>query len=200
MSGQVDALRKLPFDYASVVVEEVPETPRTPEELAEDEAIRFQAMTQGVQVITEGKTLSRKVILRSAHPMATAEEKQGKAFRIADRVGLLPLAEFAYHAISGMDTSDMGAMAAIYEMLKDCIHPADWNKFRAYAKEIKADTDDLMEVVTQTTELLTANPTVPDSGYSQDSPQTQPSGMDNSSGQTAGLVPVGELDPQAFMR
>jgi hypothetical protein len=202
MSAQVsshDALRLLPDDYASVVSEVIPETPRSPEELAEDQAIRAQAAVEGVPVITEGKALARKVLLRSQHPQATEAEKQGRMFRIADRVGLLPLAEFAYHANSGMDTSDMGALAAIYEMLKDCIRPEEWDAFIRYGKEIKADVEDLMDVVNQTTELLTARPTGQGSDYSQPSTQTSDSGMDASS-QTAGLVNVADLGKLASMR
>jgi len=202
MSGQVnahDALRLLPEDYASVVAEVIPETPRSPEEIAEDNAIKAQAVTEGVAVITEGKTLARKVILRTAYEGAPTEHKQGKMFRISDRVGLLPLAEFAYHANSGMDTGDMGAMAAIYEMLKDCIRPEEWPAFLRWGKDIKADVEDLMDVVNQTTELLTARPTVPGSGYSQPSMETSDSGMEDSS-QTGGLVNVADLGRLASMR
>jgi hypothetical protein len=187
-----EALRLLPSDYASVIAEEVPET-RTAEDLAEDEAIRLQAKVEGVELITEGRTLARKVILRSRHEMATEDEKQGRMFGIADRVGLMPLAEFAYHASSGMDTGDMGAMAAIYEMLQDCIRPEEWPAFKRYAKQIKADVEDLMDCVQQTTELLTANPTQRESGYSHPSSKVSDSLTDNSSGQTAGLIPVADL-------
>ncbi len=201
MSGSVnphDALRLLPDDYASVIAEVIPETPRTPEELAEDNAIRAQATVEGVAVVMDGKTLARKVILRSQHSQATAAEKEGRMFGIADRVGLLPLAEFAYHANSGMDTGDMGAMAAIYEMLKDCIRKEEWPAFIRYGKEIKADVEDLMDVVNQTTELLTARPTGQGSDYSQPSTQTSDSGMADSS-PMAGLVNVADLGKLASM-
>jgi hypothetical protein len=193
-----DALRLLPEDYASVITETIPETPRSPQEIAEDNAIKHQAVTEGVTVVMNGRALARKVILRSAHPQATAGEKQGKAFGIADRVGLLPLAEFAYHANSGMDTGDMGAMAAIYEMLKDCIRPEEWPAFIRYGKQIKADVEDLMDVINQTTELLTARPTGQGSDYSQPSTQTSDSGTANSSA-PAGLVSVADLGKLASM-
>lgn len=202
-----DALRLLPHDYASVQTETIPESSLTEEERdelrernAENDAIRFQASTEGVSVITEGRTLARKVILRTAYEHASDAHKEGRMFSIADRVGLLPLAEFAFHANSGMDTGDMGALAAIYEMLKDCIEPKEWDKFRAYAKEIKADVEDLMDVVNQTTELLTARPTERQSGYSQPSPSTSGSLTDNSSGQAGELIPVADLGRVASMR
>lgn len=183
MAQQVDskqALRLLPTDYASVQVERVEDT-RTPEEIAEDEATRIQARSEGVDVITDGKKLARRV------------EFEGKEFGIADKVGLMPLMEFAYHANSGIDTSDMGALAAIYEMLKDCIHPEEWDKFRAHAKEKKAGAEELMPVVQQTVELLTARPTSQESVSSSPSRQMSDSLTDTSSGQRDGLVPVTDL-------
>lgn len=186
------ALRSLPADYASVVTETVTEE-RTPEQLAEDEATRFQAMSEGVEVIQDGKTLARRVTF------------MGKQFRIADKVGLMPLMEFAYHANSGLSTDDMGALVAIYEMLKDCIAddppldeqgekagPSEWDHFVKHAKASKADAEDLMPVVQQTIELLTARPTSPESDSSKPSQQTSDSLTDTSSAIT-GLVPVADL-------
>lgn len=208
MAQQVDpkqALRLLPQEYASVVVEEVSDT-RTPEQIAEDDATRMQAQAEGVDLIKDGKDLAKRVAL--------GKEKDRKEFRIADAVGLMPLMEFAYHANSGLDTSDMGAMAAIYEMLHDCISEdadphrtenlnsdgtlkkgaqTEWDRFRAHAKHIKAGAEELMEVVQQTVELLTARPTSQESGSLRPSPRTSDSLMDTSSGQREMLVPVGDL-------
>lgn len=193
MAQQVDpkqALRLLPQDYASVQVEQVFDT-RTPEEIAEDEATRIQARSEGVDLITDN-TEDRKKLARRV-------EFEGKEFGIADKVGLMPLMEFAYHANSGIDTSDMGALAAIYEMLKDCIHPEEWDKFRAHAKHVKAGAEELMPVVQQTVELLTARPTSPESDSSSPSRQMSPSLTDTSSGQREGLVPVTDLGKLASL-
>lgn len=170
----------------TIEVEQVPDT-RTPEQRAEDEAVRVQAKTEGVDLPRDPATgeLLRKVPF------------MGREFRIANEVGLLPLMEFAYHANSGMDTSDMGALAAMYEMLRDCIHPEDWPAFRAYATAKKAGAEQLMETVQAATELLTARPTVPESGYSSP-PRTMPDSLtDSSSGQRAGLVQVSNLGKAA---
>jgi len=192
-----EALRLLPEDYRTVEVENVPDT-RTPEEMAEDQAISFQAMTEGVDVVREGRTLARKVFLRTRYQHAPEAHRTGRMFRIADRIGLMPLAEFAYHANSGMDTGDIGALAAIYEMLQDCIHPDDWAAFRRYAKEIKADTEDLMDTVNQTVELLTANPTGKESDFSQPSPRTSDSLTESYSNPAAkDLISVPELIQRA---
>jgi hypothetical protein len=165
-----------------IEVESVPDA-RTPEQRAEDDAVRVQAMTEGVELPRDPDTgqVMRKVPF------------MGRDFRIADEVGLMPLMEFAYHANSGMSTSDMGALAAMYEMLRDCIHEDEWAAFRAHATEKKAGAEQLMETVQAATELLTARPTMPVSGSSSQSPTTRDSLTDSSSGPRAGLVPVSDL-------
>lgn len=47
----------------------------------------------------------------------------GERFRLADKVGLMPLLKFSAH--SDLSTSDPGALAAMYAMLRDCIHPGN---------------------------------------------------------------------------
>jgi len=108
-------------------------------------------------------------------------EFAGQVFRISDRVGLMPLMKFAHAADEGLDTSDMRALAAMYDLVRDCIYagteadpdPAisalkpgqpgydagDWDKFERLATKIKAQGDDLMTLVQQVVEVLTARPT-----------------------------------------
>jgi len=50
----------------------------------------------------------------------------GSSFRISEKVGILPLMEFASLSAQDVDTSDMGALAAMYELLKQCIDDRDW--------------------------------------------------------------------------
>src|SRR5437868_11446757 len=50
---------------------------------------------------------------------ARTVEFMGERFRIAEKIGLMPLLKFSAHA--DMSTSDPGALAAMYSMLKDCI-------------------------------------------------------------------------------
>lgn len=48
-------------------------------------------------------------------------EFMGSSFRVASKVGIMPLMKFAAAADAGIDTSDMAALSAIYAMLRDCI-------------------------------------------------------------------------------
>ena len=47
-------------------------------------------------------------------------EFMGRNFRIAEKVGLMPMLKFSAHA--DLRTTDPGAMAAMYEMIRDCIY------------------------------------------------------------------------------
>jgi hypothetical protein len=152
----------------------------TPAEKAEAEATAIQAMSEGVE-----------------KPEGRHFEFMGKTFRLADKVGLMPLMRFAHMASNGMDTDDdfMGAMAAIYDMIRDVIHADQWAAFQAHAVETKANEEQLLGVVQQAVEIMTARPTEPGSVSSPSAQPSTPSSTDVLSQRRAamGLVPVAEL-------
>ena len=124
----------------------------------------------------------------------------GAEFAIADKVGLMPLLRFAHAAKSGMDSADLEGMAAMYDMLQQCIavepvylrdgRPVDkpdspqdadglavfggWSAFEAHATKAKAGDEDLMGVVQRVMTLLSERPTSQPSGYSDGLPSTVP--------------------------
>lgn len=124
------------------------------------------------QVVTSGRTVAF----------------MGERFRIAEKVGLMPLLKFSAHA--DMSTNDPGALAAMYAMLRDCIaeghpgcgkclpcttdnearckdyDPGDWKRFEQHAIDTKADADELLDVITKVIELIAGRPTEPPSGSS----------------------------------
>lgn len=118
-----------------------------PQRDGEDEAREMQAIAEGV-------TLADRVTC------------MGKSYRIADKVGLMPLLKFAKTAQSGVDSEDLEGLVAIYDMLHDCIDPGEWPRFVEEMTELKAEADELMPVVGQTLEILNARPTRPSSGSS----------------------------------
>ena len=105
----------------------------------------------------------------------------GERFRIAGKIGLMPLLKFSAYA--DMSTSDPGAMAAMYSMIRDCIHsgepgcgkceackaddersckdfdPGDWHRFEQHAIDTKADAEELLDVIAKTVELISGRPT-----------------------------------------
>jgi hypothetical protein len=136
-------------------------------------------------------------------------EFKGQRFRIADKIGLMPLMRFAHAASQDLDTDDLEGLAAVYTMLRDCIHPGtpacggcgacatdptscpsydpgDWRKFEAWATETKADGEELLPVVGQVIEILTARPTKGPSGSS-----ARPARTSRKSTGTSSAPPVG---------
>lgn len=119
---------------------------------------------------------------------ARTVEFMGERFRVAEKIGLMPLLKFSAHA--DMNTSDPGALAAMYSMLKDSIHegtpacgkcirckngdeegcaaadPGDWKRFEQHAIDTKADADELLDVITRVIELISGRPTEQPSGSS----------------------------------
>jgi hypothetical protein len=131
-------------------------------------------------------------------------ELLGKSFRIADRVGVMPLLKFA--SAADVDTTDPRALSAMYALLRDCIHAGtpgcgdceqcaagndtackaydrgDWGAFEEHAMITKADADDLMTVVSTVLEIVTGRPTPPRAGSSAGPPSTRHGSTASSSG------------------
>jgi hypothetical protein len=130
--------------------------------------------------------------------MTQTVEFHGVDFAIADKVGLMPLLRFAHAAKSGLDSADMEGMAAMYDMLQQCIaeravyvrdgRPIDkpdevddgitvyggWPEFEAHATKVKADDDELMGVVKRVMGQLSERPTSQPSDSSVGQPSTAP--------------------------
>ena len=94
-------------------------------------------------------------IVQEAKPAADvrAVEFLGKRFAIADKIGLMPLMRFAHASKSGLDSSDLEGMAAMYDMIRQCI--ADDSVFvfrgqqltRAACSELPPEAQDEVEVI-----------------------------------------------------
>jgi len=131
-------------------------------------------------------------------------ELLGKSFRIADRIGLMPMLKYSA-ALDGARELDQRALAAIYAMLRDCIHPGtpacgscahckkgnegqcafydpgDWGAFEDWAMESRAEADDLIEFIQKTTEIIAGRPTAPRDGSSAGQRATPGGSTGNSS-------------------
>lgn len=121
-----------------------------------------------------------------------------RTFRIAPSIGLMPLLRFAHAAKAGMDSTDLEGMAALYDMIADCVHPDDWTEFMSYATLTKAEDEDLMEFVGTAMEIITARPRKPRGNSSGTSPRTSARSRGDSSRQAldipAGAITPAELD------
>jgi len=97
----------------------------------------------------------------------------GEKFTVADKIGLMPLMRFAKTAQGGVDSSDMAGLSAMYDLLQQCIADADWDRFQSVANKVRADGEELMGVVKDVMEELTARPTSRPSD-SSDGPKSTP--------------------------
>ena len=116
---------------------------------------------------------------------------EGASFRVASKVGLMPLMKFAHLAKKGIDASDMDGLDAIYQLLRAVIADDEWDRFEDHASSVRADGDDLMGVVSQAIEVISQRPTARPSDSSDGPPVTSVSSADDSS-----LRVIGRLEGQ----
>ncbi len=103
----------------------------------------WQARAEGVEIVGGGDKVTF----------------MGDTYRIAERVGLMPLMRFAMVAKSGVEDDDMEGLAAMYTLIRDCIDPGEWARFEKDAIDKKAEQEELLKVVTDVIEALSARPT-----------------------------------------
>lgn len=107
----------------------------------------------------------------------------GEEYHIAEKVGLMPLMRFAKIAQAGVETNDMDGLAAMYDLLEQCLTEQDWDRFVVAATKHRADGDELMVVVKEAIERMAERPTQRSSDSSDGPPSTSPSSTDDSSSQ-----------------
>jgi hypothetical protein len=123
----------------------------------------------GVEIVPEGP------------PPRETVDFMGEQFAIADKVGLMPLLKFARAARSGLDSADVEGMAAMLDMLEQCIADDEWTRFETHATKTRADDDDLMQVIKDVTSQLSARPTSRPSVSSDGPPSIVTTSEENSS-------------------
>ena len=95
----------------------------------------------------------------------------GKPFRVAEKVGGLALMRFAKTAQAGVDSNELAGLAAMYDLLRQVIHPGDWQAFEAHADEQRVGADELLQAVFDAMEAISGRPTSRPS-VSSDGPST----------------------------
>lgn len=83
----------------------------------------------------------------------------GETFTVRDRVGIMPLLKFAVVAQTGVDSSEMEALAAMHSLVMACIVTSDVPRFEKVATEHDADTEELMDICKALYQAVTARPT-----------------------------------------
>jgi hypothetical protein len=147
----------------------------------------------------------------------------GEKFRLADRIGLMPMLAFAAASKKGLDSEDMEGLAAMYALIRDVVDqtrpvsrdangqaqidgtgapvyagPSEWMRFEDHAIEQQAEGEELMEFVSRAMEVVSARPRRRRELSSGTSPQTSPKSRADSSSpgtpaQIEGLTRVADL-------
>ena len=112
----------------------------------------------------------------------------GEQFAVADRVGMMPLMRFAVLAKSGVDTDTLEGLVAIYDVVQQCISEEDWPRFEAHATKVRANEDELLEMVKDAIAVITAHPTQQPSDSSDGQPSTSGPSADGSSSPVTSLI------------
>jgi hypothetical protein len=76
---------------------------------------------------------------------------------------------------------EMDGLAALYALLRSCVHPDAWEEFEEHANESGAGQEDLMRVVQQAAQAGSGRPTLPSSGSPGGRSTTGPSSAGGSS-------------------
>ena len=140
------------------------------------QAAKLETDTPGViagEVVDDGRTV----------------EFMGERFRIADKIGILPLLKFANY--SDVNINDMRGLAAMYALLRDCIYPgtpgcgkcasckadreaeckdyeaSQWPRFEEHAMARRAEADDIFDLINKVMEVISGRPTEPPSASSR---------------------------------
>lgn len=147
-------------------------------------------------------------------------EFMGEKFQLAEKVSIMPLMAYAIAADAGGDSDDMKGLAAMYRLIRSVIHrpplyndqglrvrdedgkplrdESEWRRFEELADDEMAEGEDLMGVVKQAMEIMSARPSSRREVSSASSPQTSPTSRPVSSSpvthpQADGLTPVASL-------
>jgi hypothetical protein len=85
---------------------------------------------------------------------------QGQTYRIADKIGAMPLLRFAKVAETGVGVDDMVGLAATYDLLEQCLTPDDWRRFIQHATTSRASADEILDLMKSTYAVMSGRPPV----------------------------------------
>lgn len=146
-------------------------------------------------------------------------EFYGQKFRLAERIGIMPMIQFGNASKRGLDSDDMEGLAAMYSLIRSVIHrppivddhgqrvvdengkavrdESEWQRFVDLAEDELAEGEDVMEFVNQAMEVMSARPRRRRELSSATSPQTSARSRDDSSSPVSrapeGMVRVADL-------
>jgi hypothetical protein len=84
---------------------------------------------------------------------------------------MMPLLRFAKLAEAGADTQDMEALAAMYDLIQQCVAEDEWMRFQSHATKVKAGDAEFMEFVRTAMEVMSKKRPTTRSSDSSDGPR-----------------------------
>lgn len=105
-------------------------------------------------------------------------ELWGREFRLAPKLGAVPLMRLAKAGRHGADSLDADGTAVVLDWFLACLHPEDRLAAETYATDQAVDADELADAAEAMTAAMLRRPTSPPSG----SPDGRPSTSRSSSG------------------
>lgn len=108
-------------------------------------------------------------------------EAFGNTYELAKQVPALLYMKYAKMAHKGADSADPEVLALSYDMLRLTFTEESWPRFEEDASEARASDEDLLQVVKQAIEIITARPTSLPSDSSDGQDTTTPSSTESSS-------------------
>lgn len=146
-----------------------------------------------------------------------AIEFLGQRFRLAQRIGFMPMLAFANASKKGLDSDDMEGLAAMYAMIRDCLDqtrpveldeqgepavdsdgnpkysgPSEWQRFESHCYDQQADAEELMEFIGKAMSVMSARPRKRREISSDSSPRTSVKSRESSSSPDIRRFPGGE--------
>lgn len=90
---------------------------------------------------------------RQSKPAGPKFVFMGEEYRVADKIGAMPVLQLARAAEAGLTTLDQRGLAAFHAQLQDVIHEEDWPRFQNDMITKKSSMEDLMNCARQATEI-----------------------------------------------
>lgn len=91
---------------------------------------------------------------RQSKPPAPSITFMGEKYKVAEKVGVMPLMLFARAAEAGVTMGDPKGLAAFHAQLQDVIHEDDWGRFQEDMITKKVGMEDLMECAQQAVDIV----------------------------------------------
>lgn len=119
----------------------------------------------------------------------------GESFDLNDSVSEFALMEFSLAADEGQDGDTRQGLASILRLVRECVAPGEWVRFRDTARKNRAGAEDLVPILTATFQQETGRPTG-GSSDSSDGPNATPQKSGSSSGDKVAEMFPGRPDKQ----